>query len=232
MPVVITPSLDTFDRAPEPEIEGDETNPASGIRPPWFMTPWALGNPELESDPDGMGGWINGAMAGTLFPNAHVSAYLYKPLIYGPRVQSWGVQTGSAALADTWRWGIWTAAGVHGGYAEGWQCLPWDAIGDNVFLLRGYQGGAEVVSTSVVETLGGTGSRCVMDYDESTGVCDIWHSIPGTEAGYGGAPILSASMALAGPYYVSFGMTGVETGWGEVGGGRVQHTQIYRYVSN
>lgn len=201
-----TALVDDFDR-PAPE------NPAL---PPWVRD---------------FGGWIDcqisgGTLSGIDFPPTGAQMYYEDLLIHAagpPIVETWGLAVGSPALSDAWRFGLLTA-GVE---PDGYLMVMGQGVSGNFWDLRRYDDGQVTSIASAGGTLPGA-NYCLLRIVGAQ--VEVWMD-DGT--GLNWTLIASATDSThRGAFFMHYGATGLNTGWGEVGGGPVVKSQIYRYVSN
>jgi hypothetical protein len=191
--------------------------------PPWFTVPTmyatqisggALGGPDAPPTPD--------------------AAYYSNLAVLGPTMEVWGQQGGNAAASDAWRIGFFTIASIAAGYPAGYEVLPWNSVtSGNSWDTRRYNGDGtydSIGDPQLTGLIGGGGSYCLVRRNGD--VIESWLNSSGDGVTWVLAQTATDTTYVNGPFFLFLGTTGVETGWGCLGGGRITKSRIIRYVSN
>jgi hypothetical protein len=139
----------------------------------------------------------------------------------------WGAASGSAALADGWRFGMYTYDSVLAGARSGYECLPGNYLGGNSWPFRRIDSGVR----TDIETIGhphlADGHFALMK--RNGGYVETWHSDDGA-ATWHIVNNISDTTYVNGPWVFFCGATGYETGWTGMGGGIKNWQRIYRWL--
>jgi hypothetical protein len=204
-----TGTLDNFDR-PADEIP---------IEPPWYMV---SGSANINLDA------THSSIEGTVFPPDSSLAWYSAASFYGPSVEMWATMAGSAALTDGWRFGMYTTDSLTYGGANvnGYQCIPWAAIGGTEWALRRYDNG-------VYTGLGAVSAGMVQDdialMRRNGNNIETWRWSVASDT-WTKINDVTDTTYMYGPWSFILGTTGVETGWKDLGGGLKNRQMIYRWI--
>lgn len=171
-----------------------------------------------------------GNLGGTEFPPTSSLAFRLGPEWYGGSVETWAQAGGNPALTGGWRYGLYTVASCLAGAPNGYQAIPWNAIGGNSWILRRYDNGALTQLTSASYPVPNDGKWCLMR--RVGGTIECWMSDTTDPNGtWGLAVSASDSTYVDGPWWPVYGTTGVENGWQSIGGGYENRQHIYRWLA-
>lgn len=201
------------------DFERPDENP---IEPPWYL----LRTSEIQ------GGGVRlegGVLRGNNFPPTNCSAAYRAKVFGGPSgdIEVWALHGGSPALSDASRIGFYTYATVDDDNPSGYEMIFGEGVGGNYYeIRRHYPGGFTNEGTAYDVSIGG-----LYLFRKQDAYVNGWRSGDGG-ANWSLMVDYTDPSPFEGPWYFFLGTTGVETGWGSLGGGAITRSQIYRYVSN